>query len=83
MKYGTIPLEVPDRDTKIEEMQVGEETDLSLPILVGSILAVFVLTLLTLVIVRKKYDVEKAEGSREESEKLNEQNDEQLSSINE
>ena len=69
-------------------MQVGEATNLTIPILVGSILAVFLLTLLTVVIVRKKkaqlkYDVEKAEGSREESEKLNEQKEEQISSIKE
>ena len=65
-------------------MQVGEATNLTIPILVGSILAVFLLTLLTVVIVRKKkaqlkYDVEKAEASREESEKMNEQKEEQIS----
>ena len=68
---------------QIKERQVGDDIDMKLPIILGSVVLFVVLTIMTIFIVRKKtsqikYDIEKVNESREESEKLNDHTNEKL-----
>lgn len=71
----------------LKEMQRGEEIDFLLPIIIGSVIAIAVISLVIFFIVRSKksqmkYDAEKAEGNTEESKKLNEESGEKITKIN-
>jgi large-conductance mechanosensitive channel len=60
----------------MKERQSGEETVFLLPIIIGSVIATLVVSLIIFLVVRKKkssvkYDAEKQEGNTEESKKLN------------
>ena len=57
--------------------------DLFVPVIIGAVLTVIIITICTIVIVRKKkssikYDAEKAQGNSDESKKLNDQREEKI-----
>ena len=68
---------------QLKEKQVGDDIDMVLPIILGSVVLFVVLTIMTIFIVRKKtsqikYDIEKVNETSEESEKLNDHTNEKL-----
>ena len=68
----------------MRERQVGQDQNMIILIVLGSVALLVVLTIITIFIVRKKtsqmtYDIEKVNGSSEESEMLNEQTNEKMS----
>ena len=70
----------------MKEKQTGEEVGFFLPIIIGSVIALVVVSLVIFLIVRSKksqmkYDAEKAEGNTDESKKLNEQLEEKITKI--
>jgi len=63
-------------DSPLKEKQTGLQSGVLLPILIGSVIAVLVVSLVIFLVIRSrkspvKYDEEKQEGNTEESKKLN------------